>query len=642
MRRVSDEQRDEAGRTSSARVRIVFAIAMLAIGAVPVSRIATAATAAPACSAATYTVVRGDSWSLIASRTTVKLADLLTANAATSATTIHPGQVLCLPPTSAAVTPTTTVPAATTPAAAVIPIEAFPVQGICGFADTYGAPRGGGRLHEGVDIIAKAGQHVYAVKDGTLSKQYLDAPGSLTGNGWRLTSAGGTYFFYAHLSTFAPGLSVGSVVKAGQIIGQVGTTGNASIAHLHFEVHPAGGPAANPTPTVAAVDACTVTAVLPQPGGTPLPAPAPAPVPAAAPTVVPSAPAPLPPPPIAAGPTAPGGNKWQFISSVVANDTGWTGKALAAGSTTRIRVNNLAGVNPATSAVLVRLSTRDAVGGGYLLAQPCDGEPGSSTLNFSRSSRANGVAVVRVVDGTICVSTSQKTHLRIEVIAFASQQGVGPQPITTTRALDTRQTGRLAPKAVATVSLAALGAPAASQAVSVTITVIKPSKAGSINIGACSGGAWKMSFSPLPVASYAAVVRVNGSGLCLTPSVATDVLIDVTAAWTADGALSPVDPIRLFDARTGNGTIGTTPQPIAVAGVGGVPADATVAMLNVTILGGVGFVYPCDQPVPAASALAASPGVTSAVAVPVRLADGAVCVSTFSPVPVVVDVIGAG
>ena len=78
-------------------------------------------------------------------------------------------------------------------------------------------------------------------KDGTLTKKYLDAPGSLSGNGWRLTTSDGTYFFYAHLSTFAPGLTVGSPVKAGQIIGQVGMTGDAPIPHLHFEVHPGGG-----------------------------------------------------------------------------------------------------------------------------------------------------------------------------------------------------------------------------------------------------------------------------------------------------------------------------------------------------------------------------------------------------------------
>ena len=85
-----------------------------------------------------------------------------------------------------------------------------------------------------------------------------------------MTSGDGTYFFYAHLSTFAPGLSVGSAVKAGQILGQIGKTGDASIPHLHFEVHPGGGASINPTPTVKAVDGCKNTAVPPQPNGIPV------------------------------------------------------------------------------------------------------------------------------------------------------------------------------------------------------------------------------------------------------------------------------------------------------------------------------------------------------------------------------------
>jgi Peptidase family M23 len=218
------------------------------------------------------------------------MTSLINANGATTATVIHPGQTLCLP-SSVAATPATPTPAAT-PAATptggpVVQIANFPVQGLCSFGDTYGAPRGSGRAHEGVDIIANAGKWIYAVRDGTLTKRYLDLPGSLSGNGWRLTVADGTYFFYAHLSTFAPGLTVGSVVKAGQIIGQVGMTGDAPIPHLHFEVHPGGGASVNPTPVVNAINGCGTTAVPPQPNGIP-PVGTPAPT-VPAPTVPPAA-----------------------------------------------------------------------------------------------------------------------------------------------------------------------------------------------------------------------------------------------------------------------------------------------------------------------------------------------------------------
>ena len=311
MQHVSEHVDGAGTHTASTRSRWLFAIVMFAIGIVPVTEIATAVgpPSAPACSGATYSVVSGDSWSRIASRSSVSMTALLNANKATTATVIHPGQTLCLPPiastaptTTATTTPTTPAPPAAAPAApASVSIAVFPVQGLCSFGDTYGAPRSGGRVHEGVDIIAKAGQWIYAVKDGTLTKRYLDAPGSLSGNGWKLTGSDGTYFFYAHLSAFAPGLTVGSAVKSGQILGQVGMTGDAPIPHLHFEVHPGGGASVNPTPVVKAVDGCKNTAVPPQPngiptmpGGTTVPAPtvpttvAAAPTPTAPTTTVPT------------------------------------------------------------------------------------------------------------------------------------------------------------------------------------------------------------------------------------------------------------------------------------------------------------------------------------------------------------------
>ena len=239
---------------------------------------ATPKLAAATCDGGTYTVVSGDSWYAIAARLKVNVLALLAANSATVATVIHPGNVLCLPAGAAT---TTTKPAVTTTAAPVVTptpttsttvapttkglLRQFPVQGLCWFTDTWGAPRSGGRKHQGVDIIAPTGKAVYAADDGTLTKQYVDAPGALSGNGWRLTRADGTYYFYGHFSRFPAGLAVGSKVKAGQIIGYVGMTGNAGVPHLHFEVHPGGGAPINPTPSVKALDGCGVTSVVTQP-----------------------------------------------------------------------------------------------------------------------------------------------------------------------------------------------------------------------------------------------------------------------------------------------------------------------------------------------------------------------------------------
>ena len=140
-----------------------------------------------------------------------------------------------------------------------ISLAAFPMQGVCGFQDGWHDPRPGGRLHLGVDIIAPEGNLLYAVADGTITKIYTDRPGSLAGNGLRLTMDDGTYFFYAHLLSFAEGIEVGTKVVAGQVIGKNGNTGNSGTPHLHFEIHPDGGAAINPYPIVKAIDGCSVT-----------------------------------------------------------------------------------------------------------------------------------------------------------------------------------------------------------------------------------------------------------------------------------------------------------------------------------------------------------------------------------------------
>ena len=181
--------------------------------------------------------------------------------------------------TTPATTPTTipTTSPATTPA--VLPIV-FPVLGPCWFADTWKAPRSGGRQHEGVDIIAKSGTPIYAVANGTITRVFLDRPGSLGGNAVRLTAPDGTYFHYAHLSAFAEGAALGATVVAGQVIGYIGSTGSSSTPHLHFEYHPGGGAATNPYPLIKPLDACKST--------TPPTTIAPAPT-TTAPTTVPAA-----------------------------------------------------------------------------------------------------------------------------------------------------------------------------------------------------------------------------------------------------------------------------------------------------------------------------------------------------------------
>jgi murein DD-endopeptidase MepM/ murein hydrolase activator NlpD len=157
------------------------------------------------------------------------------------------------------------MPGPVAPDPSSVTLSVFPVQGKCYYGDSWGYARSGGRVHLGVDIIAPEGKLLYAVANGTISKIYADYPGSLAGNGVRLTMADGTYFFYAHMLGIGDGIKVGAKVKAGQVVGAVGSTGNSGTPHLHFEIHPKGGGAVNPYPIVKAIDGCNNETPLPQP-----------------------------------------------------------------------------------------------------------------------------------------------------------------------------------------------------------------------------------------------------------------------------------------------------------------------------------------------------------------------------------------
>ena len=137
---------------------------------------------------------------------------------------------------------------------------AFPVRGPHAFSNDFGAPRHQGR-HEGNDILAPRGTPVVAVANGAIERMTRREQG-LGGIWIWLRADDGTGYYYAHLSHIAPGLAPGSRVGAGQVIGNVGMTGDArgTVPHLHFEMHPVGRGAVNPYPELRAADAATVAA----------------------------------------------------------------------------------------------------------------------------------------------------------------------------------------------------------------------------------------------------------------------------------------------------------------------------------------------------------------------------------------------
>lgn len=176
--------------------------------------------------------------------------------------------------------PTTTVPETTTPPTTALPTNEGASGGVSGgrtgsggsgsnprpidtgagyldaiicpmpgsaYADTWGAPRSGGRKHEGVDMIAPRGIPIYAVTSGYATFKF----NRLGGNAVSLVGDNGNRYYYGHLDSYE---GVSRIVFQGEIIGYNGDTGNAifSTPHLHFEIRPGGGLPINPYPSVRA------------------------------------------------------------------------------------------------------------------------------------------------------------------------------------------------------------------------------------------------------------------------------------------------------------------------------------------------------------------------------------------------------
>ena len=119
-----------------------------------------------------------------------------------------------------------------------------------GFIDSWGFPRSGGRTHEGVDMFAPYGTPTFAVADGDIYRVYNNPLGGLSIN---LIDDDGNMYYYTHLASVS--VKTGQKIAAGQVIGAVGTSGNAAGTppHLHWQYHPGNGAPVNPYPLAYAL-----------------------------------------------------------------------------------------------------------------------------------------------------------------------------------------------------------------------------------------------------------------------------------------------------------------------------------------------------------------------------------------------------
>ncbi len=113
--------------------------------------------------------------------------------------------------------------------------------------DTWGAAREEGRIHEGVDIFAEQNTPVFSATRGYVTELNI---GDRGGKNVMVVGPGGLYYYYAHLSRIAEGVTPGRYVTQDTVLGYVGNSGNASGTppHLHFSIYPEMWDAINPYP----------------------------------------------------------------------------------------------------------------------------------------------------------------------------------------------------------------------------------------------------------------------------------------------------------------------------------------------------------------------------------------------------------
>ncbi len=538
-------------------------------------------------------------------------------------------------------------------AAPIVALDAFPVQPRCAFWNTFGASRdGGARAHEGTDIAADEGKEVYAARAGTISKIYLDSATNRGGNSFRLTAADGTYFFYGHLSAFAEGLKAGQKVSAGQVLGYVGHTGNAGgVNHLHFEIHPGGGPAIDGYDSLRAIDACKKPSMPPATTTPPASAPGSAGEPAAAPaSAAPATPAPKAPAKAApttapkAGPkdaspaasATPPATAGVAVASTAArlsiapptrvvNSGGGLGPKATAKKRTTYQVLGVNGVPSSATLVLLNVTAAFPAASGYLVVLPCAaGSQESSTLTFRAGFSDSASALVAPVDGKVCVETSTSTNVIIDVVGYDGDWSAGVTSIRPTHLLDTTT---LVPGEPLAVKASGIGGVPPANGVSITVNSANPAGPGTITAYACD------KLTP-KVAQVIVGGGPNSTGLntrlaadgtfCLVSNVRVKVSVDATAAWALGGSnkLRAVTPVRAYDSRS-SGKVAAGQVVELVIANDELPWKATVAEVVIVAANpaGAGAVtaWPCGQSKPPTTAVTATPGRTASASACVGL-----------------------
>lgn len=345
------------------------------------------------------------------------------------------------------------------------------------------------------------------------------------------------------------------------------------------------------------------------------------------------------------------------------------------GTVIELDVAGRAGVPPNASAAMLNIAAAKAESNGFVTAYPCNADrPNTSNLNFALGAAASAAAISKLSDdGTVCLFTSTGLELIVDVNGFVPSDRT-VEPIVPARLMDTRlgsgstttdgeseSEGRVDAGSVTELRVAGRGGvPADADAALVNITAVRPATQSFITAfpcGAAQPNAASLNAADGTFVNNLVLAKIGDDGkVCLFSSSSTDLIVDVNAYVPSGGGLLSLTPARLLETRgtlptidgsaVGGGPIPPGPPRIVeVGGRGGVPENATGAMINVAAirpdLGGFMTVYPCDEQRPNAANLNFGPGTVVSNAVFVKLdPNGRLCIYTRVASNATVDVIG--
>lgn len=505
--------------------------------------------------------------------------------------------VLALVASGLVVVTTTSAASAAPPANNAFPIAGYNRNSSC--ANNFGAPRPGGRTHQGLDCFAYAGAPLIAAESGTIRYAISEPTGCGSGNRVSLRGASGYRYYYGHLLTI--NVSEGQTVQKGDLIGTMGQTGNAHPdcggggVHLHFEVAYLEQNAENPWTWMGS----WVQWAAPR---QPLEG-------------------------YFDGVTVAGGN------AVV---RGWAFQPSAPTATTSIQV----AVNESSYARTTGVARPDVVS---VYSLPASARPGFET----------SVPIPGPGSFQICVTA----------ISGGSAKGLGCKPVTRNAATlaSGLRYQPITPARLGDVTLAAgqqttidVTGVAAVRAASATLTAVNPGANGFLTAWQCGARPETSSVNYAAGAPRAgqAIVPLNANGaLCLYSSAATRVLVDVNG-WMRGDTGYLFNPVAARRGDTRLGTLGGRlaageTRVVTVSGTSGVPAAATskAATLNLTVVNPAAAghlrVWNCAGGPPTASSLNYLPGqVVSASISSALSAGGQVCVYSLAATDLVMDVQG--